>query len=115
MKFEWDEEKRQTNIRKHGIDFVGVEELFTGYTVTMEDSRFDYDETRFITIGLLKGHIVVVHTECQEAIRIISIRKATKYEERTHCLRRRPGFFPGSYSPLTQEHQQHSPDIPYHT
>jgi len=85
MQFEWDEEKRQTNIRKHGIDFVGVEELFTGYAVTMEDSRFDYEETRFITIGLLNGRIVVVvHTERREAIRIISIRKAAKYEERTY-------------------------------
>ncbi|MCP4338552.1 MAG: BrnT family toxin [Desulfobulbaceae bacterium] len=85
MEFEWDEEKRQVNIRKHGIDFVGVEELFAGFTITMEDTRFEYDETRFITIGLLNGRIVVVvHTERQEAIRIISIRKATKYEERTY-------------------------------
>ena len=44
--------------------------------------RFDYDETRFITLGLLDGRVVVIaHTETQEVIRIISVRKATKNEE----------------------------------
>jgi hypothetical protein len=40
MRFEWDEDKRQANLRKHRIDFVGVEEVFDGYTVTVEDDRF---------------------------------------------------------------------------
>jgi uncharacterized DUF497 family protein len=35
MRFAWDEDKRLTNIRKHGIDFLGVETVFDGYTVTM--------------------------------------------------------------------------------
>ena len=79
--FEWDETKRQTNIRKHGIDFVDIPSLFDGITVTFEDTRYDYGETRFITLGLLKSHvIVVVHTERNQNIRIISARKATKHE-----------------------------------
>jgi uncharacterized DUF497 family protein len=32
MDFEWDEDKRQANIRKHGIDFVDVPAVFDGYT-----------------------------------------------------------------------------------
>lgn len=32
MEFEWDEDKRQSNIRKHGIDFVDVPAVFDGYT-----------------------------------------------------------------------------------
>lgn len=82
MRFEWDEAKRQSNIRKHGIDFVGIEEVFEGQTVTIRDDRFDYGEERFITLGLLKGRVVVTaHTESEEVIRIISVRKATKNEE----------------------------------
>ncbi len=82
MRFEWDEAKRRVNIRKHGLDFVDAEEVFDGVTVTIEDTRFDYGETRFITLGILKGQVVVVaHTEQRDVIRIISMRKATKYEE----------------------------------
>lgn len=82
MQYEWDEAKRQTNIQKHGIDFIGIDQVFAGQTVTVLDTRFDYAETRFITVGLLKGEAVVIaHTETDEAIRIISVRKATKNEE----------------------------------
>jgi uncharacterized DUF497 family protein len=82
MRFEWDEAKRQSNIRKHGIDFLGIEKAWAGITLTILDDRFDYDETRFITLGLLDGRVVVIaHTETQEVIRIISVRKATKNEE----------------------------------
>ena len=81
--FEWDETKRQTNIRKHGIDFVDMPFVFAGVTVTIEDTRYDYSETRYITLGVLKSHvIVVVHTERSESIRIISVRKATKDESK---------------------------------
>jgi uncharacterized DUF497 family protein len=82
MRYEWDEAKRLANIQKHGIDFTGIEKAFTGQTVTMLDDRFDYGESRFITLGLLSGRVVVIaHTETDEVIRIISVRKATKNEE----------------------------------
>ncbi len=82
MRFEWDEAKRQSNIQKHGIDFIGIENVFAGETVTILDDRCDYSETRFVTVGVLRGHVVVIaHTETDEAIRIISVRKATKNEE----------------------------------
>jgi len=83
VRFEWDEEKRKKNIRKHGIDFSGAEKLFDGYTVTAEDTRFRYDELRFLTLGILNGQVVVVsHTERGEAIRFISIRRATRNEQK---------------------------------
>ena len=84
-KFEWDETKRKSNIKKHGIDFVEAPVIFDGYTITIEDDRCDYGEERFVTFGLLCGTVVaVVHTETEELIRIISIRKATKYEEKEY-------------------------------
>jgi len=85
VKFEWDEAKRQTNISKHGIDFADLEPLFDGETVTMLDDRFDYGEERFVTLGLLNGVVlVVVHTETDTVIRLISGRKATKNEEKSY-------------------------------
>ncbi len=82
MQFLWDETKRLSNIRKHSIDFADVLPLFDGDIVTVEDSRIEYGEQRYVTIGLLKGRtITVVHTEQDNKIRLISARKATKYEE----------------------------------
>ena len=85
MGFEWDEAKRLANIRKHGIDFIDVPDVFDGDTVTVEDNRYDYGEQRFVTFALLQGILVaVVHTERGDSTRIISTRKATKYEQRIY-------------------------------
>ena len=46
MRFEWDENKRLINIRKHGIDFADVPAIFELDTVTVIDDRFEYGETR---------------------------------------------------------------------
>ena len=82
MKFEWDEQKRKSNLRKHGIDFVGCDAIFAGTEKTMIDNRVDYGEDRFVTFGLLDGRVVaVVHTEAADTIRVISIRKATQREQ----------------------------------
>lgn len=85
MRFEWDEDKRLANIKKHGIDFVDVPAMFDGVAVTIEDDRFAYAEDRYITLGLLKSRVIVVaHTDNDEVIRIISARKATKNEEKRY-------------------------------
>ena len=85
MRFEWDERKRRSNLEKHGIDFSDLESLFAGETVTVLDDRFDYGEHRFITLGLVKGIVLTVaHTETDKVIRILSARKATRYEEETY-------------------------------
>jgi uncharacterized DUF497 family protein len=85
MGFEWDEAKRLANLDKHGIDFIDVSEVFDGDIVTVEDERYSYGEQRFVTFGLLQGRVIaVVHTDRGESIRIISARKATKYEQRTY-------------------------------
>ena len=85
MTFEWDEAKQAANIRKHGIDFADVPAIFERDTITVIDDRFEYDETRYLTLGLLKSRVIlVVHTESDDTIRIISARKATRYEEKTY-------------------------------
>jgi uncharacterized DUF497 family protein len=81
----WDEAKRRGNLHKHGIDFAGVESLFQGNTITVEDDRFSYGEQRFVTFGMLEGRVVAVaHTEQNKTIRIISIRRATRREEQSY-------------------------------
>ncbi len=85
MKFEWDENKRKLNLAKHGIDFKDAQQIFDGITFTFKDDRYDYGEDRYITIGMLGGTVVVVaHTESDDVIRLISIRKATKNEQKLY-------------------------------
>lgn len=83
MIFEWDETKNRANIRKHGFDFADAEELFRGAILVRPDTREDYGEQRWIGIGTVRGRVAfVAFAEYEEdAIRIISLRKA-EYEER---------------------------------
>jgi uncharacterized protein len=85
MDFEWDENKRLTNLNKHGIDFEDVGVIFDGDTVTVEDNRYNYGEQRLVTFGFLRGSIIsVTHTEHGDVIRVISARKATKHEQQLY-------------------------------
>jgi hypothetical protein len=82
MKFEWDEVKNQINIKKHGINFNDVIGVFEQPMVVYLDVRNDYKENRWLGIGMMKYHVVViVYTErVGDVIRIISARKANKRE-----------------------------------
>ncbi|MEK6284967.1 MAG: BrnT family toxin [Acidobacteriota bacterium] len=82
MRFEWDDEKNKSNIRKHGFDFADAWEIFEAPLLAGLDEREDYGEDRWIGIGSLKGQIVViVFAELDaETIRVISLRKAMKHE-----------------------------------
>ena len=79
----WDESKRRRNIRLHGLDFEGADAIWDNFTVTREDMRADYGEKRMVTFGILGGEVVVlVHTERNNEMHVISLRKAEKYEAR---------------------------------
>lgn len=82
MKFEWDENKRQTNLIKHGIDFVDAAILFSSPFLIMEDNRQDYGEKRWIAFGNIHGRAIVVSfTKRNENTRVISMRKANNREQ----------------------------------
>ena len=82
MQFNWHEPKRQENLKKHGMDFADAESVFSGPTFTFEDSREDYGEQRWVTLGLLGDKVlVIVHTETEDEIRVISMREASKNEQ----------------------------------
>jgi len=80
--FEWDESKNKTNISERDLDFADVWQIFDAPMVVRIDNRKDYGEERFVGIGFLKNLVVViVFTEPNEqTIRVVSLRKALKYE-----------------------------------
>jgi uncharacterized DUF497 family protein len=85
VRFDWDEKKRGSNLNKHGFDFADAREVFSGLTVTLEDDRFEYTERRFITLGMLKEIVVIIaHQETDEEIRVISMRKANRNEQKRY-------------------------------
>ncbi len=83
MRFTWHESKRQVTLQRRGLDFAQAEQVFVGPAFTFEDDREEYGEQRWVTLGLLNGIVVVVvHTETVDEIRVISMRKAEKDEQR---------------------------------
>ena len=86
MQFEWDAAKNEVNIRKHGIDFEDVKDIFNHPMMTLMDSRENYGEARWLAVGWIQTVLgVVVYTErIGDVIRIISARKAIKSEVRRY-------------------------------
>lgn len=90
MTFEWDDNKNQSNLEKHGISFEEAALIFEGVILSRIDDRKDYGETRTITIGKIANLVVVtvVHTDRDGNIRIISARSANRLERQEyddHC------------------------------
>ena len=74
--FEYDDNKSQSNLAKHGIDFVEAQQLWNDPNVLEIPSRIQ-DELRFVVIGKINGkHWSGVITYRDQNIRIISIRRS---------------------------------------
>lgn len=87
IKFEWDENKNQSNQRKHGISFEEAKTVFYDEEALMiDDPEHSREEERFIILGLSEKTNLLVVCHCYRAsetvIRIISARKATKTESK---------------------------------
>lgn len=81
--FEWDSEKAETNLKKHGISFEEASTVFGDpLSLTIEDHLHSYRETRYVIIGqsYRRRTLVVSHMERRGNIRIISARVATRRE-----------------------------------
>ena len=85
VKFDWDNDKLIKNIKKHAVSFEEATTVFTDIlSLTIEDPLHSYDEERYIIIGqsVKNRLLVVVHTDLDDTIRIISARLATKKERK---------------------------------
>ena len=81
LKFEWDEDKNQLNLKKHGIDFETAMLVFNDLQrIEIYDMEHSINEDRYNTIGMVNDVLFVVYTERKENIRLISARLATKTE-----------------------------------
>ena len=82
---EWDENKNQQNIKKHGISFQ------TAALVFADEERIEYldklhsqDEERYVVLGCVQGILYVVYTMRDEYARLISARMTTPYERKIY-------------------------------
>ncbi|MDO5759059.1 MAG: BrnT family toxin [Rhodobacterales bacterium] len=88
MNIEYPPLKRDATLAERGLDMARAAEIFEGATLTVEDDRRDYGETRQITIGFLDNRMVVmVWTQRGMARRIISLRKANERERKAYADR----------------------------
>jgi uncharacterized protein len=64
------------------LDFADAELVFAGPTYSFEDDREDYGEQRWVTLGVLLDKVlVIVHTESEDEIHVISMREADRDEQ----------------------------------
>lgn len=82
MDIEFDPAKRLATLASRGLDMADAAEIFTDAILTVADTRLDYGEDRFMTVGYLDGRmVVVVWTMRGTSRRIISLRKANEREQ----------------------------------
>jgi uncharacterized DUF497 family protein len=87
MEFEWDDDKAEANLQKHGVTFSEAQTVFgdplalTGY-----DPDHSSEEDRYLTMGTsLDGRLLVVsHTDRDDRVRIISARVASRRERKDY-------------------------------
>lgn len=87
--FEWDDNKNETNKKKHKISFEEAKTVFyDADALVIDDPEHSIEEERFIILGLSQKANLLVVCHCYRAsetvIRIISARKATKNEARQY-------------------------------
>lgn len=87
MRVEFDQAKRDVTLAEPGLDFADAVSVFEGRSITFEDERRAYGESRFITIGELgERMVVIVWTPRGDARRIISMRRANDREQALYAL-----------------------------
>ncbi len=84
LEFEWNEAKAEANSRAHGVSFELAKTVFKdAFAIERLDDRENYDEERFVIIGMAEGHVLlfIAYTEREARIRIISARRVTQHEQ----------------------------------
>ena len=87
MNFEWDREKAASNLEKHGVSFEEASTAFgDSLSRTILDPDSSDDEERYVLVGqAFSGRlVVVVHTDRDDCVRVISARLASRSERRSY-------------------------------
>jgi uncharacterized DUF497 family protein len=88
MRITFDPAKREATLRDRGLDFEQAVEVFTGATIDIPDLRRDYGENRIISVGYLRGRMMVVGwTPRGEARHVFSMRRANDREKARYADR----------------------------
>ena len=78
----YDPPKRLATLSERGLDFEDAEQVFRGPSVSFLDERVDYGEVRIVTVGRLRGRLlIVVWTPRGEDRHVFSMRKANDREQ----------------------------------
>lgn len=83
MDFEWDEEKAEANLSKHGVSFDEAKTVFDdAFYIDFYDPDHSIHEDRYLIIGESKQHrlLIVSYTERNQKRRLVSAREATRRE-----------------------------------
>lgn len=87
MRFEWDSNKANVNLKKHGVSFEeAITVFYDALAATFDDPEHSVGEARYLTVGYSARSrlLVVYHTERRGAVRIIGARRATPRERKRH-------------------------------
>ncbi|CAN5331178.1 BrnT family toxin [soil metagenome] len=87
MNFEWDEEKAESNLKKHGVSFEEASTVWDDYFyVDIFDEEHSIEENRFLIVGESAQNrlLIVSYAERQNSVRIISVREVTPKERRDY-------------------------------
>ncbi len=85
MHFEYNDQKREQNYDKHGVDLLEAALIFEGQTLTRVDDRRDYGEVRYISLGLVEDvPYVVIHTQRNGNTRLISAWRGGRKDYETY-------------------------------
>ncbi|MEY2985183.1 MAG: hypothetical protein RLZZ568_1800 [Cyanobacteriota bacterium] len=85
MQFEWNRDKANSNLKKHGVSFNEASTVFSDpLSVTFPDPDHSYGEERYVIIGVSSANriLIVSHSDRVDRVRIISAREATRNEQR---------------------------------
>lgn len=85
MEFEWDEAKRLKTLEERGVDILYAALIFEGPVLQERDDRKDYGEERTVSLGLVDDEpFIVVHTERDGLIRLITAWKGGRHDYRKY-------------------------------
>lgn len=80
----YDAKKEKENRSKHGIGFDAIEHFEWETAITVEDSRFNYGEPRYISYGFIDTRLYVLVWTPRDKVRPISLRKANRKERKRY-------------------------------